>query len=257
VVGRGEVLERMTTVTTPSSELLEALWQSGGVGDDHRLPVLLCPPHPRLGGSMDSAVLAELVWHLGRRRHPTLRFNHRGVGASQGPLALPPLPCAADVDVDLGPLVDDARAALDHLLASTGARTAAVVGVSVGALVAAQLLHAHDAVERGVLVAPPVGATGTAGAALDVGALVGRGCVVAVAVGDDDRVVDVEGLRAALGPAPGVGRGPRAPGAPRSPPSGGLLHVVPGADHLFQRGLTALARWTAQALGGGDDEDVM
>ena len=242
VVGRGEVLERMTTVQGPDGALLEALWQGGGVGDAHRQPVLICPPHPRLGGSMDSAVLAELVWSLGRRRHPTLRFNHRGVGASQGAVGLPPLPCAADVIVDLGPLVDDAAAALSHLLATTGARSAAVIGVSVGALVAARLLASHDGVDRAVLVAPPDDAVGPS-AALDAAGLtaaVDAGCSVAVVVGAEDRVVDAARLGERLGR-----RGTRAPRVP--------LHVVPSADHLFQRGLAALAQVTLAALGSDDD----
>jgi hypothetical protein len=246
MVGRGEVLERMTTValsssssSTSSSEpvLLEALWQGGGIGAAHGTPVLFCPPHPRLGGSMDSAVLAELVWNLGRRRHPTLRFNYRGVGASRGAIALPPLPRAADHHddvVDLGPLVEDATAALAHLLASTGARTAFVVGVSVGAVVAARLLATHDGVEAGVLVAPPSDALGPAGV-IDVDALVDAGVAVTVVVGSDDRVVDATRLEAMLRPR-------RGPGIP--------LQVVPGADHLFQRGLTELARRTVAALGG-------
>jgi alpha/beta superfamily hydrolase len=243
VVGRGEVLERMTTVPwrpgasgEDDAVFLEGLWQGGGIGGGHRRPVLLCPPHPRLGGGMDSAVLAEIVWTLGRRRHPTLRFNFRGVGASQGAIALPPLPQAAPVD--LGPLVDDARAALAQLLSSTGERSVAVVGVSVGALVAARLAAFDDAVERALLVAPP-----TVVSAIDdddVAHALARGSVpVAVVVGADDRFVDRDVVRARLG----VGAG--------------ALHVVDGADHGFARGLTAVARLAEAALGSGDDDSLM
>ena len=237
MVGRGEVLERMTTVPLPGVDdvFLEALWQGGGVAAEHRLPVLVCPPHPRLGGGMDSAVLAELVWNLGRRRHPTLRFNHRGVGASQGSLALPPLPSSSPVD--LSPLLQDARAALAQLLSSTGARSVAVVGVSVGALVAARLAAIDDGVERAVLVAPP-----TVVPAVDdddvAQALARSGVPVSIVVGDDDRYVDVAGTGARFGVARGA------------------VHVVAGADHLFQRGLTALSQVCITAL-GSDDDDIM
>jgi len=237
VVGRGEVLERMTTVRWPAADggelFLEGLWQGGGVGDRHRLPVLLCPPHPRLGGGMDSAVLAEIVWTLGRRRHPTLRFNFRGVGASQGTIALPSLPQPGPVD--LGPLVDDARAALRQLLASTGERRVAVVGVSVGALVAARVAAFDDAVERAVLVAPPtvVSATDDDDVA---GALAQGGVPLSVVVGADDRFVDA----AVVGARFGVARG--------------AVHVVASADHLFQRGLTALSQLCIDAIGSDDDE---
>ena len=240
MVGRGEVLERMTTVPLPVSgggdgaSFLEGLWQGGGVGDAHRQPVLLCPPHPRLGGGMDSAVLAEIVWSLGRRRHPTLRFNFRGVGASQGTIALPPLPRPGPVD--LGPLVNDARAALAHLLASTGERSVAVVGVSVGALVAARLAAFDDSVERALLVAPPT--VVTAEDDDDVARVLARGGVpVAVVTGADDRFVDVS----AVGARFGVGRG--------------AIHVVTHADHGFSRGLTEVARQAVEALGSDDDDD--
>ncbi len=33
---------------------------------------------------MESAVIAELAWAVTRAGHPTLRFNYRGVGGSQG-----------------------------------------------------------------------------------------------------------------------------------------------------------------------------
>ncbi|MBM4280220.1 MAG: hypothetical protein FJ137_05515 [Deltaproteobacteria bacterium] len=252
MVGRGEILERMTLVPAPDGAgSLEALWQGGAaggaagdaVGGPRAAPVLLCPPHPRLGGSMDSAVLAELVWVLGRRRHPTLRFNHRGAGASQGTLALPPWPWPGPVA--LGPLIDDARAALAQLAATTGARTVGAVGVSVGALVAATLAATvadedddDDGgavlIDRLLLVSPPAGVLG-GDALAALGAALGRaGVAVAVVVGDADRAVDAAALR-------------------RSWPDV-FVHVVEGADHLFQRGLSALGRRAAATFGAADDD---
>ncbi|HEY1098044.1 MAG TPA: alpha/beta fold hydrolase [Myxococcota bacterium] len=235
MVGRGEVLERMTTVVGAAGDL-EALWQAGGVGVEHRLPVLLCPPHPRLGGSMDSAILAEIVWHLGRHRHPTLRFNWRGVSASAGEIAVPWLPAAEPVD--FAPLLADAEAALTQLLSSTGAREVAVVGVSVGAFVAARLLATHPQVARGALVSPPIQAVPD-GLDVDVVAgLAGSGCAVVVVVGDDDRYAPVDALDARCRPFARV-------------------QVVRGADHGFVRGLTACAALVADACddGRGDDDD--
>jgi uncharacterized protein len=232
VVGRGEVLERMTTVPA-STGPLEALWQGGGVGVAHRRPVLLCPPHPRLGGSMDSAVLAELVWQLARRRHPTLRFNHAGVSASHGTIALPWLPSADAVDPT--PLVDDARAALRQLQESTGAREVAVVGVSVGALVAARLLLEEDAVAAAALVAPPVRGVLGPGDALDAAALAGTGAPLVVVAGEDDRTVALADIRAVCAGLP--------------------LVVVPGADHGFVRGLSACAAAVVRTLSPADDDD--
>lgn len=235
MVGRGEILERMTTVPS-STGPLEALWQGGGIGVAHRRPVLLCPPHPRLGGSMDSAILAELVWQLARRRHPTLRFNYAGVSASQGSLALPWLPAVdATEAIDLTPLVDDARAALQQLLASTHSREVAVVGVSVGAIVAARLLLEDDAVVAAALVAPPVRGVLGPGDALDAAALAATGAPLVVVAGEDDRTVDLAGVRAACAGLP--------------------LVVVPGADHGFVRGLSACAAAVVRTVSAGASDD--
>jgi len=239
MVGRGEILERMTTVPSTSGPL-EALWQGGGIGVAHRRPILLCPPHPRLGGSMDSAILAELVWQLARRRHQTLRFNYAGVSASQGALALPWLPSADPVD--LTPLVEDARAALRQLVESTGSREVGVVGVSVGAIVAARLLLEEDAVVAAALVAPPVrGVLGPGDAADGRGlaaALAATGAPVVVVIGEDDQIVSAADVREVCGPLRVVG--------------------IPGADHGFVRGLTACASAVVATVSGGgavDDDD--
>jgi len=217
MVERGQVLERMVTFAGPQG-LLEGLWQTGGLSNDKdgekSVPVLFCPPHPRLGGSMDSPVCAELVWVLGHRRHPTLRFNWSGVSASQGASHLPPLPAEKPLSrAELQPLVDDALAALDHLRASTGARDVLVVGVSVGALVAA-LIAGHEAVAKVALVAPPLDV-----ADFDIAGLEDTGVSVRVYVGDCDTFAPLERLRARV-PHP---------------------VVVANANHTFSRGLPQLA----------------
>ena len=228
MVGRGEVLERMTTLAGPQGPL-EALWQGGGVsggGADiiHGAPVLLCPPHPALGGNMDSPVLADLVWLLGRRRHPTLRFNYAGIGASHGQSALSYLPAP---DVDLSPLIADAEAAVAHLLQTTGERRCYVVGLSVGALVAARLGATHEAVEKVALISPPVD-TGV----VDAAALDGSGVSWRCYVGGDDVFAPVERLRAAV---------------PH-------LIVVPHGNHTFSRGLQALCQELVNELSEAMDD---
>src|SRR5437899_11945965 len=47
-------------------------------------PCAIAAPHPALGGSMLSPVVAELAWALTRASHPTMRFDYRDVGASRG-----------------------------------------------------------------------------------------------------------------------------------------------------------------------------
>jgi len=45
--------------------------------------VLICPPHPFLGGDMDNNVLQALSTALAGRGLPVLRFNYRGIGGSE------------------------------------------------------------------------------------------------------------------------------------------------------------------------------
>ena len=208
----------MTTLAGPQGPL-EALWQGGGVVDVHGAPVLLCPPHPALGGGIDSPVLAELVWMLGRRRHPTLRFSYSGVGASHG--------TRADPFQDLTGLVDDAAAAVAHLLASTGERRCWVIGLSIGALVAARLGATHEAVEKVALISPPVDV-----GVVDPAALDGSGVLWRCYVGGDDVYAPVDRVRAVV---PGV-------------------VVIAHGNHAFARGLQGLCRAVADELDPAPDD---
>ncbi len=61
--------------------LLEGLWSDPG----GTLPAaVVCHPHPAHGGSMHSKVVHAIARALDRAGHPTLRFNFRGVGRSEG-----------------------------------------------------------------------------------------------------------------------------------------------------------------------------
>lgn len=75
----GQFLERPALIPV-GSLVLDAVAHRGS----RRPPLLILPPTPEEGGSMDHVVGAELAWAVTREDHPTLRFNHRGVGASQG-----------------------------------------------------------------------------------------------------------------------------------------------------------------------------
>lgn len=62
-----------------------------GYADDACAPagaVLICPPHPFLGGDMDNNVLQALAAALAAAGLPVLRFNYRGIGASETARAL-------------------------------------------------------------------------------------------------------------------------------------------------------------------------
>lgn len=131
----GQYLERPALVDA-GGVVLEALYHRGAL----RPALLVCPPTGP-GGGMDAAPVAELAWAAARAGHPSLRFQHRGVGASQGA----PDPARG---------TDDAEAALAHLAETTGGRIA-LAGLAGGCETALALARAHPEIERVALVAPP------------------------------------------------------------------------------------------------------
>ena len=60
---------------------LEGLWSDPDGGE---AAAVICHPHPAHGGSMHSKVVHTVYRVLEERGHPTLRFNFRGVGLSEG-----------------------------------------------------------------------------------------------------------------------------------------------------------------------------
>jgi uncharacterized protein len=214
VVLQGQYLER--SVAVRSGELaLDGLYHRGRKAP----PCVLAPPHPVLGGSMTVPVIAELAWAITRAGHPTLRFDYRGVGASQGTIRHQP---GAERIGDVAGEVDDLRAAIDQLLASTRSHAACAVGYSFGAAVV--LGAAKDAsIDRIVLIAPPL-------ALWDFSALrkVEKPLLVVCAEHDRER----EKLRGMLG-------------------KGAALAVVPEADAGFLRSLPELGKRVVAWLGTG------
>lgn len=129
----GQYLERPALV--PCEDLvLEGLSHRGA-----RPPALLLCPPTGPGGGMDAPLVAELAWASARAGHASLRFQHRGVGGSQG---------APDASL----AVADGLAAFDHL-AATAIGPVAVAGVGGGCQTAAAVARARGAAAL-ALVAP-------------------------------------------------------------------------------------------------------
>lgn len=104
---------------------------------------VICHPHPQHGGTMDNKVVQTLARSLLQLGHRTVRFNFRGVGASEGQW-------------------DDGRGEVDDALAVIAAQREAglplvLAGFSFGGYVAAAAaarLPAEARAERLILVGP-------------------------------------------------------------------------------------------------------
>jgi alpha/beta superfamily hydrolase len=194
VVAPGQYLERpaLIAVGEAGDLTLEGLYHRG-----RRRPALLVCPDPGPGGGMDAPPVAELAWASARAGHASLRFQHRGRGASQG-------------EIDAARVLDDALAAHRHLL-ETARGWIAVAGVGAGCDTALALARARPEIARLVLVAPPsLPDAGGVGAAI-LALLPEEGAppvgAVAAALGPSGRVEVIAGadarFRAGL---PSVGR---------------------------------------------------
>ncbi len=104
------------------------IWGLERVPSDANDAVLLCHPHPQMGGTMHNAVVAAIARELvGRAGVAHARFDFRGVGDSEGAY-----------DAARGE-VDDASRVLDHLAARAPGARLSIVGYSFGSVVAHRL----------------------------------------------------------------------------------------------------------------------
>ena len=216
MVQPGQFLER--SVVLKSGDLsLDALYHRGR----RPPPCAISSPHPALGGSMTVPVIAELAWALTRAGFPTLRFDYRGVGASQGRSRH----AAGEARIeDLSDEAEDLRSAVVQLLQSTRGKSACVIGYSFGAAVALAVAG-DDAVERVVLVAPPT-------TLADFSKLAGVRKPLLVVCAHHDRACDRSSLDL---------------------PEDAQLTVIANADHSFVRGLPELGRTVAAWVGSGPE----
>ena len=211
----GQYLERSLVVGD-----LDALYHRGR----REPPCAIASPHPALGGSMVSPVIAELAWALTRAGHATLRFNYRGVGASRGGSRHE----AGSLRIgDVADEVDDLYKIVDQLLATTHLEKACAIGYSFGAKVALEAAQ-DPRISHLILVAPP-------NKLADFSALVSVQKPLFVLCAHHDIWCD----RAAL-----------------LLPDGARLEVIPHSDHFFGRGLTEMGKAVAAFLRGERPEFV-
>jgi pimeloyl-ACP methyl ester carboxylesterase len=173
MVMRGQYLERATVI--PAGELsLEGLFHRGRRGP----AALIIAPIAEGGSPMEVPQVAEIAWALHKANRPTLRFNPRGFGASQGQRGT-----AAE-------RLEDARAALRSLRESVAFDIAAV-GVQSGAETALAL--GMEGGIAGLVLVAPVGAVLLQGWALPGFAVVPEGEAERAASLAPLRITEVEG----------------------------------------------------------------
>lgn len=105
---------------------------------------LIAHPNPVEGGTLDNKVVHTLAKTLFGLSYAAVRFNYRGVGASEG-----------SFDEGVGETAD-ALAALAHARELAGALPVVLAGFSFGAFVVSKVAATIEP-ERVVLVAPAVG----------------------------------------------------------------------------------------------------
>ena len=211
----GQYLERSVVVGD-----LDALYHRG----KREPPCAIASPHPALGGSMLSPVVAELAWALTRAGHATMRFDYRGVGASRGRSRHP---AGAMRIADLEDEVADLHRICEHLIATTQEPEVCAVGYSFGAAVALEAAR-DPQIGRLVLIAPPTQLH-------DFGALSTLRKPLLVVCAHQDSFCDRSALRL---------------------PEGARLDLIPHADHFFARGLTELGKTVAAWLRGDRPEVI-
>lgn len=128
-------------ITGPAGRIEGLLQEHEGVA--HQKVALVCHPHPLYGGTLHNKVTHRVASTLHARGAAVLRFNFRGVGASQGERG------------DRASRVEDSAGALRLLRENTGVVDVAVAAVGGSAETAVRLVGEHPGVVAVALVSPP------------------------------------------------------------------------------------------------------
>ena len=179
--------------------------------------VVVTHPHPLYGGSMHNNVVKGIVRAYREKGYSTLRFNFRGVERSEG-----------DHDNGVGEK-EDVRSAL-KVLEDLGIKTIDLAGYSFGAWVNAKGLVSFEQVNRMIMVSPPVGL-------LDFDALTSTPKIRLVIGGSMDDIAPVKAIEEKM---------------PIWNPEA-TLHVIDGADHMYQTKIDDLTNIIDEFLDKSED----
>lgn len=165
---------RQVTITGVAGQI-EALLEEGQTDGPYsagEYVAVICHPHPLYGGTMDNKVVSTLARIYRELGITSLRFNFRGVGASEG-----------EHDEARGE-VDDLCVVSEWLLARYPQSQLLLAGFSFGSAIVAAASE-RMAVAQMILIAPPV----TRYSYAPQGAFA---CPVTVVLGGQDELVEME-----------------------------------------------------------------
>jgi uncharacterized protein len=135
------VISEELILTSDDGLALEGVLDSAGSPSSL---LLLCHPHPQMGGTMNAPLLHAIRDHMVARGCGVLRFNFRGIGRSEGETG------AGDAEMS------DVRAGLEFLRQRFPGHSLALAGWSFGAAVALRVACSDEHLSACVAVAPPV-----------------------------------------------------------------------------------------------------
>jgi len=141
--------------------LIEGLLSYSDTIQTPKAKVLLCPPHPFLGGDMQNNVISHLSSALVTQGYLVLRFNYRGIGNSQSRRNLEADQQAfwddsrcpeyeAEMHADCQSALEWLRIQLDQQLPIL------VVGYSFGCLPALKMTRQEGTITGCALISPPL-----------------------------------------------------------------------------------------------------
>ena len=123
--------------------------------------LLLCPPHPHLGGDMENNVITAIGNVMAEKGFVVLRFNYRGVGNSESAFDN-----IADKynywetvlnNDDYVDALADAKSALAYLETTSGTDRTYIVGYSFGAIVGMMLGSNSEKIKSFASISTPFG----------------------------------------------------------------------------------------------------
>lgn len=175
-----------------------------------RATLVLCHPHPKMGGTMNAPLLTAVADDLVRREWAVLRFNFRGIGASEGEHGL-----GIDEVADALGAVAEAKERFDAPVA--------IAGWSFGGAVAIRAAAATPSLAGVIGIAPAISSKPGITAGLPDPEGVDLGPPLLIVCGANDELVDPEEARAWTSTV------------------GGRFVEMKGANHFFWAKYDALA----------------